>query len=710
MKTVIGTITSYPKYQLGRYYFTINNDGKNMTLYYKYLNIMKHDTIYAKVTPISDNKWVIVDYPLVLIGKKKESIIQTIMASLKFNFIDACTFYNNIPHTDNLYNTLSAIACSYHKSPNPNLLPMLGVENMQYNLGKFLSLWYTQMMFRQLSLFNLTEKEIEHGQQGILDLIEICMTNPHYLYYLPAKKVNDIVNLLELTIDLKDQYAGEIVRYLYQQLTIFSHVCVSIKKVKKLYPKLDVEFLKQYPVIIDNNYIYLKQQHQIEISVYQSVSKLLESDGFRSLEEPLNRFYKDRNGNMFIRYLAEYRLKTLTNEQKNAIQAALDHRLCLICSAAGCGKSTIIAEIIYNLDLRNLNYLVTSFTGKATDRLRAILPKMTRSNRLATMHKLIYDQNKKQSDVEYDFVIIDEVSMITTELFYNFFKSFPNIPQWVLVGDANQLPPIGPGALLRELIESDMIPTYTLTKNHRVTEDESGLVMQLTHILNAKNLKEHESFEFIECDGFEVIQGGYQEVYDLIYQYKELLVPIDDLVIMTPYKEDLDILNSCVQQIYNPEGKHCIVNKITYKVGDPVILKKNINDKNIFNGQRGKIIAINLNSISVDFGLSGVFDFDLKTKLTSEEDDQTLSVNKLLLGYCLTVHRLQGDERDNCIIYIGSRNHSSFLNNHLIYTALSRAREMIHIVCANPTALRQAVKRSLPYRCENLANRLKGHF
>jgi hypothetical protein len=691
MKTLTGMITSYPKKTMTRVSFklTDKDDEQYELMADSALLVRKFDTLTAECM-LDNQKWVIVGKPLVLINKTKDHILDFIKTSLKATYKEAHQVLNQL--TDNPFEHLSQLAELYYTSHDVKYLIQLGQHNQQFDkLGNLLIEWHYHVSLRQLFLIGLTKADIRRSGYDIQTLTKICFTNPLLLYFLKSSKITDIIDLLELKLSKTDYQIGKLLQHLYNSLSDGEHTCLPLSSIQSLIKNVDLTI---YPVVVDLDCIYLKPQHQMEIKVAEFITNLIITDPIRS-QLP-----------NYIRYPAKFQLPTLTDEQKTAIQAALDHRLCIITSAAGCGKSTIIGEIVHNLKLRRLNHFITSFTGKATERLRSMMEEPIVPNRLATMHKLIHIQ-PNIAMYNYHVVVIDEISMVPLELFYNFIKAFPKIQQWILVGDENQLPPIGYGSVFQQLLKIKEIPTYTLTHNLRIAQDDSDMIMKnLDRLLKCKH--DNEPFKFMESNNVEVMVGGYPTVFNLLKQYSEAGFTPDDVMVITPYTAHLDHINQLAQSIFNPTGnEHRYFNQI-FRVGDPVVLKKNINKKKIYNGQRGYIKQISGASMWVQFGGS-LIDFELrrqKKEDESEEDDEP-TIDKLTLGYCLTVHRMQGGECNSIIFYVDGVANSRFLTNNLIYTALSRAKEMLHIVSPQPSVICSAIKRSVAQRHENLSRRIK---
>lgn len=406
-------------------------------------------------------------------------------------------------------------------------------------------------------------------------------------------------------------------------------------------------------------------------------------------------------------------------------------------------NTTVISEIINNLELRGVHYAVCSFTGKAVSRIRQV----TSRRSPATMHRMIAMAKKrpKRGDnispaesVCFTHLIIDEASMVTCDLMYEFFQAYPqsmNPYKITMVGDKNQLPPIGWGSLFSESIKSGTIPTYVLTKNHRVYDvsgEHDGILLNANMVIN--HPPEFE-FEFVETSNFSLIPGSVERVYDMIRAFYSQGVKSDDIVILSPYNKDLANLNGTFQQVYN-DGQRGVSDSRgkTWIIGDRVMAVKNMYDIGVFNGETGKITELTDTAILVDFGDSGSHEFLLEPKVGNdseakddprarrykkggraadavdadeeEADDDERTVKLLDHAFAISVHKSQGSEYLYCILYISDMaTDSGFLNQNLIYTALTRAKRAIWCV-GNIEALTQGCTRKQPFRCENLSSRL----
>lgn len=713
-----------------------NGTVVNLTAYF-YLPIRKNDSIYAICNPSNTNaheinsvmtiksknptkttkKYTITTQPMVMIDTTNDTnLVHHIKIGLDIEeFGKAKAFLQELKnnHISNVYEHMQMVAEDWHRHHDNGTLVLLGLNNQHLEVEKLLRYWYIEFNQRQLHLLGLTNKEIKKISDLTTKLIfDQCITNPYVISSLSLVKTQKICNTLNLVVTDDQVMCGKIVRYIYECLDLKKWMCVKMTSIMQKFPtftKLKSQLINEYHIHITKTHVYLRTLYNIEKHVADFVVRMLKMDPVTNMYDPLNTFYKGKNNEEFIRYPVVCSA-TASADQKIAIQAAMDHTFVLIVGKPGCGKTQTIAEIVHNLILRDLKFIVTSFTGRSIERVREVLRSTNTQANIATMHRLIHDA-RKGNIADLDMVIIDEVSMVTTDLFYQFITYFGSVKQYVLVGDVNQLPPIEHGSLLQELLKSSLIPMYQLTQNHRVENVENDGILH--NIYNIANHQPSAKFQFVESDNFIISVGNIQTVLNIVKQFKEMNITSDELTIISPYKKHLKILNEGYQSIYNSQVRQVRDQfQRVWKVDDKVMLCKNVSTKNIFNGQQGRIVDISKEGLMVDFHFSGKHLFALESKykhqrvMEDEEDedhDSELTVKKLQHAYCLTTHKAQGSESDYIIIYIDSDyDQSSFLNRNLLYTAISRAKRFVWIVTTKQDLLNDAIQRSVPYRCENL--------
>lgn len=392
-------------------------------------------------------------------------------------------------------------------------------------------------------------------------------------------------------------------------------------------------------------------------------------------------------------------------------------------------NTTVIGEVIYNLELMEIPYMVASFTGKAVARIREVIKRKTP----ATMHRLIA---KAGSVPPFKYLIIDEASMVTADLFYEFGKTFKWDFRVLFVGDPNQLQPIGWGDLFSQMISSGLVPTYSLNTNHRSDTDgtngikinSEGLIRYRQSIKTQGNPHENneyeEPFSFSMAPNFSILEGNMDNVFGIIRAMYQRQVDSSRLTIITPYNRDLRELNSTYQQIYN-DGKPSIIDckGQVWMVGDRVMMKDNNYEINVMNGEEGIVRDIlddgedeEAPKIVIEFedGAHHKFNTIYKDEDYGESPTDTYKLKKVLTvkqlqhSFAVTVHKSQGSEWDFVIIYVPPNFNTvtSFLNANLVYTSITRARRAVWMI-GDITSYNSSAIVSPPYRCDNLAERMK---
>lgn len=383
-------------------------------------------------------------------------------------------------------------------------------------------------------------------------------------------------------------------------------------------------------------------------------------------------------------------------EQKTAIKNSIVKNFNIITGGPGTGKTTIIKGIVevYKkihklnfMDLTNRMVLLAP-TGRAAKRMgeAALMPSYTIHRFLKwnrdTDTFMINEQNK--SDV--DFVIIDEVSMIDVNLLANLLKGLKKDVKIVMIGDYNQLESVGPGKVLKDLIDSDMVNVIKLEELYRQKEDSYIVTL-------AKEIKDNDldinftdkkaDFNFIETTNSNI--RAY--IKELVNKAIEKGYDSKDIQVLAPmYKGEngIDNLNKILQEVFNPDmGQDYIkYGDIIYRVNDKVLKLENDPDNNVFNGDIGYIKEIIDNEITIDFDGNIV---KYKTK----------DFNTIRHGYAISVHKAQGSEFKIVLIPI-STSYKIMLYKKLIYTAITRAKQSL-IIVGNKEAFIYAINNTNAY-------------
>ena len=369
------------------------------------------------------------------------------------------------------------------------------------------------------------------------------------------------------------------------------------------------------------------------------------------------------------------------DEQKKAIKQALIKNFSIITGGPGTGKTTIIKGITqgfkiisgYSYEKLEEKMVLLAPTGRAAKRMSeaCLYP-------ASTIHRYL-KWNKETGEFGYnernkakaEFVIVDEVSMIDTELLANFFKAMPRNVKLVFIGDYNQLESVGPGNILKDLIETEMINTIFLKEIYR--RDQNSYITELAYEINNGELSESflekkDDYNFINVTEDEILKYTClltKKAIDKGYDLKnvQILAPI--------YKGicGIDSLNKSLQSIFNPRSddkNETYDMDVIYREGDKVLQLENMPDDNVFNGDIGFIEKISGTEITVDFDGN-------KVKYNKNE------YKSIKHGYAISIHKAQGSEFEIVIMPI-SNSYKTMLYKKIIYTGVTRAKKSLMLI------------------------------
>lgn len=378
----------------------------------------------------------------------------------------------------------------------------------------------------------------------------------------------------------------------------------------------------------------------------------------------------------------------LAPEQRDAVKVALSNGVAVITGGPGTGKTLIQRAIldIYRRKNPGKEICCCAPTGRAARRMEE-----STGFSSSTVHKALGlmagedDEYDGLAMLDADLILADEISMLDIYLAANLFRAVNARSQVILVGDAEQLPSVGPGAVLREIIASNCIPVVRLDKVFR--QNKGSRIAINAKLIRHGNLSLEYGADFQFVDS-----ANIQESADIIVRlYKEEISKygIDNVALLTPYRQrtetGVNAMNERLQELVNPPSeskKEIDVGKRKFRTGDKVMQIKNHED--VSNGDIGYITKISTNgdetTVYVDFGDGKIMEYD-----SSELD-------MLDLGYASTVHKSQGSEYKSVILNLQCAHHI-MLNRALVYTAITRGKEKVTIV-GERKALCIAIKRT----------------
>lgn len=405
--------------------------------------------------------------------------------------------------------------------------------------------------------------------------------------------------------------------------------------------------------------------------------------------------------------LKEKRNMILTERQREAVQMAYNQKISILTGGPGTGKSTSMRALLMLLRSRKIEVALAAPTGRAAKRLSEAT-----GAEASTLHRLLeyapHDnsyQRDEDNPLPYRFVIVDEFSMVDILLFYHLLKALPRDAHLLLVGDADQLPSVGPGNVLRDLLRSEALPTIRLTDLFRQAQ-QSRIIVN-AHRINAGQLPQtsveaNSDFFFLPEEDPLRVQQTILDLVERRLPKRYHFHPISDIQVMAPMYRGaagVKILNERLQAQLNPQppAKFEWGDRL-FCIGDKVMQTRNNYDKGVFNGDVGFIRRIDRERsiLTVEFqeeaGLLTV--------------DYTLNeLDELVLAYAVTVHKSQGSEYPAIVLPL-VKEHRLLLQRNLLYTAITRAKRFC-VIIGQPQALEWAIKNDrVALRNTGLAERL----
>jgi exodeoxyribonuclease V alpha subunit len=447
-------------------------------------------------------------------------------------------------------------------------------------------------------------------------------------------------------------------------------------------------------VVIEDDYVYLARLCKSERGVATKIHELRAA--------PLTLPSID-----FEKALVWVQQKTrveLAAAQRNAIQTALTSKISVITGGPGVGKTTIVNNIVKILRAKSGKVLLAAPTGRAAKRMSEATGAPAQ-----TIHRLLkyepreggFTHNERRP-LQGDMIIIDETSMLDIPLAYHLLKAIPLTASVVFVGDVDQLPSVGPGNFLRDVIDSDRVPVVRLTEIFR--QAKNSFIITNAHRVNEGQMpvldaQQEADFFFIAEEQPEKVLATIKTLCGERVPKKFGFDPMRDVQVLTPMHKGLcgsENLNRELQSTLNPSGPNVQRYGRTYRVGDRVMQIRNNYDKDVFNGDLGRVKRIDL----------------VEQQVIVEVDEREIpyeftDMDELLPAYAISVHKSQGNEYP-CVIVPLLTQHFVLLQRNLLYTAITRGKKLV-ILIGSKKALAIAVRNNkTAARFSRLKERLRG--
>lgn len=413
-------------------------------------------------------------------------------------------------------------------------------------------------------------------------------------------------------------------------------------------------------LVVDGEAIYLKVYHQAEEEAAEDLLRIIRAD---TIKLPLEARPS----------IVPFPLDIV---QTQAVEAARENKVVVITGGPGTGKTTICRVIL--TAFRGMSVELASPTGRAAKRLSEATGRSAQ-----TIHRLLeYHPNEgwrrnRHNQLTADVVLLDEVSMVDIVLLSRLLEAMPSHARLIMVGDADQLPSVGPGKVLADTIDSGVVPCVELTQIQR-QGSASRIVVNAHRVNNGEPLDLPDHSE--ESDMYMIRRQDKHAAAELAVELASRILPakfgfdpLEDVWVITPQNKGpagVDELNIALQSKLNPDGQVVpfLKKKQGFRVGDRVMQWKNNYDIAVFNGETGRIVG-----------------FDLEEEMmTVRVDDRDVLYDKataaqLRLAYATTVHKSQGSEYP-CVVMVVHRTHFRMLQRPLLYTGMTRARQLLVIV------------------------------
>jgi exodeoxyribonuclease V alpha subunit len=565
------------------------------------------------------------------------------------------------------------------KSPD-RLLEVPGIGGKR--VEKIKACWQDQQSIREVMIFlrghgvspSYAQKIFKnYGEKSI----EKVRANPFLLakeiHGIGFKTADSIAQGLGIPADSPARIDAGIEHTLWE-LSKDGHVCFPLQELipeveeilaapKELIEKRIQALVEKQDLVKQNDSVWIRPLFLTEIGIARELARLTQAPcRIRpvDLEKALE--------------WVQHQLKIeLALEQKIAVAQGIKEKVLIVTGGPGTGKSTITKAILAISEKVTTRILLAAPTGRAAKRMTEITGK-----KASTIHSLLeidfatgkFKRNK-DNPLACDLFIVDEASMVDTQLMNHLLKAIPAEARVIFIGDVDQLPSVGPGKVLKDLIQSERIAVTQLKKIFR--QAAGSLIITNAHRINQGEFPDisfhpRGDFQFIEAENPEDI---VKIILDLVVNRlpkSHRFHRFDDIQVLSPMKRGLigsENLNTVLQQQLNPSPTPLFRFGRCFHIGDKVMQIRNNYEKEVYNGDVGKIIEIDLTNQTLKVGFDNkivAYDF--------------IEIDELILAYAVSIHKYQGSECP-CVIIPVHTSHFKMLFRNLLYTGLTRGKKQV---------------------------------
>jgi len=655
---VEGKVGAVSEERFGSYVVEVNTDApKKIKVVCPSIYKIEEDDMVSLKCEQNGGIYHVKEEPKVYIGTERETLVRCFMEALHgkkfdsrnanrlYDFFDRVKKEKGYSSTDDC---VSGVLDSFIRNEGTDETDELKKSS---GLGEswlrcILKWWMEHRDYRKLYHLGITKKEADECLIPPYEVHKVCLDNPYKLLGVPIEKCESIIQKLDIEVPECSKFCGEVIRHLQENLLTKRWVGTPERLLSEMYGPENIEknkdLMKSFGV------------HFYERLAYNNIPFLVEMNTAEIVKGVMCRNKKTWFSG---EYEPNYINRNLTEVQKKAVKTALTENMSVITGGAGTGKTTVIKELVNNFEIHGIPYMVTSFTGKAVARLREVL----KSKLPMTMHCILsrYDIYK---ELKWEYLIIDEISMVTTRLMYDFLRVFTSSKyNIVLVGDENQLQPIEWGSFYEQILAVEDVPVVKLDTVFRFFDKskDNSILINTNNIIDRELVEGHKDknstaldiptsvpsesggnepllseyrtqpgakkgFEWVESEKFVMNEcKTTRGVEKLVENFKKWNIPVQDFTVVSPYNSTVDSINVFIQNIYNEKEEGVLDrNGDFWKVGDKVMMVKNHYGLNIMNGEEGCVKCfVNKSSeygyskqekkLTVDFGMGRVHDFDV---------------------------------------------------------------------------------------------------